>query len=111
MRLISGPDGQPKGFGYVEFMDRESLMEAIDANGSELGNRIIRVDVSEQKDRPSRGFGDRSSEPSEADTGPWRRGENLPPAPAPAQSRERESFGRRDWDQTERLPSAPAPRG
>jgi len=51
-----------KGFAYVEFTDRPSLVSALSWNGREFQNRHIRVDVaSERKKRSSNDFKDRSS--------------------------------------------------
>eukprot|EP00123_Amoebidium_parasiticum_P017044 comp23686_c0_seq1/m.40645 comp23686_c0_seq1/g.40645 ORF comp23686_c0_seq1/g.40645 comp23686_c0_seq1/m.40645 type:complete len:537 (-) comp23686_c0_seq1:574-2184(-) len=96
--------GKPKGFGYVEFGDRESLVKALTFNGQDLMGRNVRIDVSESKggDRPQRdrgGFGD--SERGEEDRsagGNWReRAAPLPPAPAPS-SRDRGFGGDRYGD-------------
>ncbi|KAK9717355.1 Eukaryotic translation initiation factor 4B [Basidiobolus ranarum] len=46
-------DDKPKGFGYVEFDDRESLVKALEKNGSSLNNRAVRVNVADPpRDRP-----------------------------------------------------------
>ncbi|ORX85376.1 RNA-binding domain-containing protein [Basidiobolus meristosporus CBS 931.73] len=46
-------DDKPKGFGYVEFEDRDSLVKALDKNGSTLNNRAVRVNVADPpRDRP-----------------------------------------------------------
>ncbi|XP_062827200.1 eukaryotic translation initiation factor 4B isoform X2 [Anolis carolinensis] len=66
-----------KGFGYAEFEDLESLLQALSLNEESLGNRRIRVDVADQaqdKDRDDRSFGrdrdrNRDSERFESD---WR---------------------------------------
>ncbi|NXA43982.1 IF4B factor, partial [Eudromia elegans] len=49
-----------KGFGYAEFEDIDSLLQALSLNEESLGNRRIRVDVADQaqdRDRDDRGFG------------------------------------------------------
>ncbi|XP_064354704.1 eukaryotic translation initiation factor 4B isoform X2 [Dromaius novaehollandiae] len=49
-----------KGFGYAEFEDIDSLLQALSLNEESLGNRRIRVDVADQaqdKDRDDRCFG------------------------------------------------------
>lgn len=59
VRMVMDRETQrPKGFGYVEFEDRASLMQALEANGVDLDGRQIRVDVatSQQNDRGG-GFG------------------------------------------------------
>jgi translation initiation factor 4B len=38
---------RPKGFGYVEFMDRESLLSALAMNGESLQKRSVRINVAE----------------------------------------------------------------
>lgn len=89
VRLVTDPETRrPKGFGYVEFGDKDSLIAALGANGVSYAGRPIRVDVADQKDSKrgnsggSRFGSDRGDQPpSEADSGPWRRGEALPPRP------------------------------
>lgn len=39
---------RPKGYGYVEFIDRESLVEAIKMNGESLHKRNVRINVAER---------------------------------------------------------------
>jgi len=48
-----------KGFCYVEFVDRESLIEALHFNNGDLEGRILRVDIAEGRrgDRDGRGGG------------------------------------------------------
>ncbi|KAJ3342913.1 hypothetical protein HDU93_000572 [Gonapodya sp. JEL0774] len=54
VRLTKDRDtGKLKGFGYVEFEDRESLEQAVADGGAELDGRRIRIDVAEPKDRPT----------------------------------------------------------
>ncbi|ETW05716.1 hypothetical protein, variant [Aphanomyces invadans] len=45
IRLPQDHSGRPKGFAYVEFGDRESLMRALELDGETLNQRTIRVDV------------------------------------------------------------------
>ena len=48
--------GRPRGFGFVEFVDRASGQKAIDAlNGQEFGGRSL--NVNEAKPREDRGGG------------------------------------------------------
>ncbi|KAJ3068727.1 hypothetical protein HDU98_008148 [Podochytrium sp. JEL0797] len=46
VRLINGPDGKRKGFGYVEFADSQSAKQALTMGGQEVDGRQIRVDRS-----------------------------------------------------------------
>ncbi|ORY46326.1 hypothetical protein BCR33DRAFT_125916 [Rhizoclosmatium globosum] len=46
VRIINGPDGRKKGFGYVEFADSASAKKALELADSELDGRNIRVDLS-----------------------------------------------------------------
>ncbi|CAJ0828992.1 7728_t:CDS:2, partial [Entrophospora sp. SA101] len=43
IRILRDKDEKPKGFGYVEFKDLESLSKALDMTGENLSNRPIRV--------------------------------------------------------------------
>jgi translation initiation factor 4B len=47
IRLITDHEQQPKGFGYVEFEDRESLMAALKMSGESLLNRSVRISVAD----------------------------------------------------------------
>lgn len=38
---------RPKGYGYVDFLDRESLLSALSMNGESLQKRLIRINVAE----------------------------------------------------------------
>jgi len=56
VRLLSDRDSQrPKGFGYVEFEDLESLKKAVERSGQSLVDRPLRIDVAtaraDDKDR------------------------------------------------------------
>ncbi|KNZ55688.1 hypothetical protein VP01_260g5 [Puccinia sorghi] len=68
IRLITdGATGKPKGYGYIEFNEREALVAATDKSGRELGGRPVRVSVAE----PPKEREDRTS-------GAWRREGPLP---------------------------------
>jgi len=56
VRLVMDRETQrPKGFGYVEFEDRESLVEALKLNGMPVGGRNLRVDVATAQQNENRG--------------------------------------------------------
>mmetsp|Transcript_6562 Transcript_6562/g.7942 ORF Transcript_6562/g.7942 Transcript_6562/m.7942 type:complete len:358 (-) Transcript_6562:175-1248(-) len=42
---------QPKGFGYVEFKDHASVLEAIKRDGAELMGRYVKVDIAQPKSK------------------------------------------------------------
>ncbi|PLW13486.1 hypothetical protein PCANC_15613 [Puccinia coronata f. sp. avenae] len=68
IRLITdSATGKPKGYGYVEFDEREALVAATDKSGRELGGRPVRVSVAE----PPKEREDRTG-------GAWRREGPLP---------------------------------
>ncbi|KAJ3383898.1 hypothetical protein HDU84_003301 [Entophlyctis sp. JEL0112] len=46
VRIVLGPDGRKKGYGYVEFADAESAKKALEMAGSSLDGREIRIDLS-----------------------------------------------------------------
>ncbi|KAJ3230769.1 hypothetical protein HDU78_008105, partial [Chytriomyces hyalinus] len=46
VRLISGPDGRKKGFGYVEFKTSAGAKKALELAGTEVDGREIKVDIS-----------------------------------------------------------------
>ncbi|ORY46328.1 hypothetical protein BCR33DRAFT_635130, partial [Rhizoclosmatium globosum] len=46
VRLISGPDGKKKGFGYIEFDTNAAATLALTFGGREIDGRHIRVDRS-----------------------------------------------------------------
>jgi RNA recognition motif-containing protein len=49
VRLVAGYDGKPKGYGYVEFSDLESLKSGIAKGGGQFAGRTIRVGVAEAR--------------------------------------------------------------
>nr|XP_005162013.1 eukaryotic translation initiation factor 4B isoform X1 [Danio rerio] len=62
-----------KGFGYAEFDDVESLLQALSLNEENLGNRRIRVDIADQsneKERDDRSVSGRDRNRSDRDMGP-----------------------------------------
>ncbi|KAF0699357.1 Aste57867_10073 [Aphanomyces stellatus] len=46
---IDYSSGRPKGFAYIEFGDRESLVRALEYDGKTIDKRAIRVDVAGEK--------------------------------------------------------------
>ncbi|SJX66394.1 related to TIF3-translation initiation factor eIF-4B [Sporisorium reilianum f. sp. reilianum] len=79
VRIVTGHDGKPKGFGYVEFQSQDDLRAALDRSGSQLASRTVRISVAEP---PKSAFGgDRPIHSSQADdASQWRRAGPLPPA-------------------------------
>jgi len=62
--LINKENNKPKGRGYVEFANQDSLKQALTLNGKILLEREIRIDVAEQKpeeNRPKRDFVSRTN--------------------------------------------------
>lgn len=58
VHLVMDRDTQrPKGFGYVEFEDKESLMKALEATGVDFGGRNIKVDVATAQQNDKGGGG------------------------------------------------------
>ncbi|KAK9464730.1 hypothetical protein V1512DRAFT_288020 [Lipomyces arxii] len=104
VRLVKDKMDQPKGFAYVEFQDRESLVNALDRSGGDLQGRPVRISVAEppKEDRTQ---------------GEWRSGKPLPPierdsADRPGRGERRVvSDGKvRDFDSWERRgPLSPPP--
>ncbi|GAA5837801.1 hypothetical protein JCM11251_002326 [Rhodosporidiobolus azoricus] len=47
IRLVSGQDGKPRGFGYVEFNAVDDLKNALTATGNDLAGRPVRISVAE----------------------------------------------------------------
>ncbi|KAH9514369.1 hypothetical protein Btru_028962 [Bulinus truncatus] len=66
--------GRPRGYAYVDFKTRESLLEALTYNDKEYMGRSIRVDLATEKNQEGRGGGGhgRSNEPDRTE-GDWRR--------------------------------------
>jgi len=72
IRVVTGHDGKPKGFAYVEFGSLDDLKKALAMSGTSVAGRTVRVSVAEP---PKRGFGDDSRA---AAANEWRRDGPLP---------------------------------
>lgn len=85
--------GKLKGYGYVEFTERQGLIEALGIGDKSMKGRRIRIEVSENSDRDRGGFGrsdrmgrdrmgmDRDYEyDPERTAGDWRSGPRSEPA-------------------------------
>ncbi|GJN94246.1 hypothetical protein Rhopal_007320-T1 [Rhodotorula paludigena] len=72
IRLVTGPDGKPRGFGYVEFDTVDDLKNALSATGTDFGGRVVRISVAEAQQS-------RFGRADEAST--WERSGPLAPLP------------------------------
>lgn len=69
----SGERGRMRGFGYAEFPDRGTLLEALAYNNESLKSRSIKVSLAEEHDNEGRERGNRDMGRSERATdGDWR---------------------------------------
>ncbi|KAK3586289.1 hypothetical protein CHS0354_035690 [Potamilus streckersoni] len=68
-------NGRLRGFGYVEFEDRESLLDAIALNEETLNGRKIRVDLASQNQQNQDRDGARRDDKPDRTEGDWRRRE------------------------------------
>ncbi|KAJ1929115.1 Eukaryotic translation initiation factor 4B [Tieghemiomyces parasiticus] len=100
---------RPKGYGYVEFSDVESLAQALGLSGEGLQGRPIRINLAEP---PKEGFGtamrsNRGFEDEDRLSGVsnWRRETPLPAAENPAMA------ASSDWRATAGAAPAGPPRG
>lgn len=71
VRLVSGHDGRPRGYGYVEFQTLDELKDALTFTGKPLDNRNVRVSVAEPSSRAARSA-------AADDATQWRRSTPLP---------------------------------
>lgn len=71
VRLVSGHDGRPRGYGYVEFSTLDELKDALTYAGRPLDGRNVRVSVAEA---PRSGFRSAAAD----DASQWRRSTPLP---------------------------------
>uniref|UniRef100_F6RZE8 RRM domain-containing protein n=1 Tax=Ciona intestinalis TaxID=7719 RepID=F6RZE8_CIOIN len=75
-------NGRFRGYGYVQFPDKQSLIQALQMNDETLQKRVIRVDIADNQNKGStegKGRGDRygslSGDPDRLE-GNWRRTSN-----------------------------------
>ncbi|EXX54603.1 uncharacterized protein OCT59_026205 [Rhizophagus irregularis] len=89
IRILRDKDNdKPKGFGYVEFEDLESLTKALQLSGENLGNRPVKISVAD----PPREREDRTA-------GEWRRKvprETQVPSPRSDRFGGNDKFGHRE---------------
>ncbi|CAG5043324.1 unnamed protein product [Parnassius apollo] len=75
--------GRLKGFGYVDFEDRESLVNAMNIEDLTVGGRRIRIEVSDNDNDPRMGKSGRSDRDGDYDPertmGDWRSGPRAQP--------------------------------
>jgi len=90
VRLMKDEGGRLKGYGYIDFLDRSSLVDALQMQELDMNNRKVRIDLATGagKERGGggfgerRGFGDRGGErggeadpdAGRSDAGDWRSG-------------------------------------
>jgi len=74
IRIIADGSGKPKGYGYVEFEDLESLKAAVGLDGQSLFDRQLKIDVAEAK-------------PKQEDR-PWKKRDSSPPRESSSPSSE-----------------------
>ncbi|XP_028681699.1 eukaryotic translation initiation factor 4Ba isoform X1 [Erpetoichthys calabaricus] len=106
-RELGNPE-RLKGFGYAEFDDVESLLQALSLNEASLGNRRIRVDVADQsqeKDREERSMSGRDRDRNRGDSGPDKTDSDWRARPSGDDDgrprRGEDSFGERSRDRYE----------
>lgn len=75
IRLVTGGDGRPKGFGYTEFETLDGLKNALTKSGSQLAGRTARVSVAEPREAKGPAFSSVAEEATQ-----WRRAGPLPPS-------------------------------
>ncbi|XP_059053625.1 eukaryotic translation initiation factor 4B [Achroia grisella] len=90
-----------KGYGYVDFEDRESLINAMNLPDLTIGGRRIRIDVATQDNDRRMGRGGRSDRDREYDPertmGDWRSGPRaVPETPARGRNDARDTMRDRD---------------
>ncbi|XP_041372165.1 eukaryotic translation initiation factor 4B-like [Gigantopelta aegis] len=102
---LPSDQGRARGFGYVEFADRESLIDALTLNESVFAGRKIRVDLAGQGqsggDRNDHRDDHRSTGDPDRTEGDWRR-RDAPPAPSNDDRSSDRGFGDRYGDRDSR---------
>ncbi|XP_038220171.1 eukaryotic translation initiation factor 4B isoform X2 [Zerene cesonia] len=88
-----------KGFGYVDFEDRESLVNAMNISDLTIGGRRIRIEVyTKENDRRGMGRSGRSDRDRDYDPertmGDWRSGPRAVPEPSRARPPDRDNRDR-----------------
>ncbi|KAJ7086016.1 hypothetical protein B0H15DRAFT_844986 [Mycena belliarum] len=102
IKIIKDREEKPKGFGYIEFADLESLKDALAKSGANFSGRTIRVSVAEPpKERA--GFG--GFEDDSKFDNPWRRDGPLPPSSDSRDSSRRRFDAPSGGDRERSLPS------
>ncbi|KAJ2829206.1 Eukaryotic translation initiation factor 4B [Coemansia furcata] len=80
---------RPKGFGYVQFETLDALKEAVGKDGSEMGGRQLRINLSESRTTQN------VQEDRTGGATNWRRADALPvETTSPFESRSSSGFGR-----------------
>ncbi|CAG0880577.1 unnamed protein product [Cyprideis torosa] len=99
-----GDSGRLRGYGYVYFEDRDSLIEALSMTDMTLKNRSVRIELATgEGDGRRQGYGrDRERDGPDRTDSNWRVGgggpSQLPPAPASREYRNGGSFRGRGYD-------------
>lgn len=102
-----GDKARLKGYGYADFGDRASLVEALSMHEQMLKNRKIKIDISNSSNDRSSGFGDRrgggrmdnrrhDDDGEDRTAGDWRSGGGLPAFRDDDRDRDRGGFDRYD---------------
>lgn len=95
-RIVTGHDGKPKGFAYVEFAELEDLKSALTLDGTSLVERRVRVSVAEPRRSSCSGQG-WSISPLLT--------QSLAYVPFQTQAKERDDRTDREWRRDGPLPS------
>ncbi|XP_078484675.1 uncharacterized protein LOC100183462 isoform X1 [Ciona intestinalis] len=97
-------NGRFRGYGYVQFPDKQSLIQALQMNDETLQKRVIRVDIADNQNKEGKGRGDRygslSGDPDRLE-GNWRRTSNDHLSGGSSRS-EDNRWGGRGYEQNDR---------